>query len=217
MRFQPGQSGNPAGRPLGSRNKKTIAMEEKFAEQAQKAVDDILLLSGGGHPVAMRICAEWVRPTGTNQALGLELPPVECADDAQAALQTVLAAFGRGEMTVRQLPVMLASVDRAVRIAERIVQLRQREWEGMRTRGETHPSMLPHPVPDPMEPIFAAIARGEDPFPDDPAPAAREANQEGLHSPVNSGEESLRPRAQASGGAGGGRSEPGGGFFFAPP
>jgi hypothetical protein len=34
MQFQPGQSGNPAGRPPGARNKKTLAMEEMLAEHA---------------------------------------------------------------------------------------------------------------------------------------------------------------------------------------
>ena len=89
-----------------------------------------------------------------------------------------------------------------------------------------------------MEPIFAAIERGEDPFPDDPAPAASAATDESLYSPVNSSGEgtpgtaeaaptpadpsaagddglSLPPRAQASGGEGGERSEPGGGLLHA--
>ena len=35
MKFQPGQTGNPAGRPPGSRNKKTIALEEAFEEHAE--------------------------------------------------------------------------------------------------------------------------------------------------------------------------------------
>src|SRR5215831_11082046 len=131
MRFQPGQSGNPTGRPPGARNKKTIAMEEKFAEQAQATVDRICYLAGGGHAVAMRICAEWVRPTGTNQALELELPEVQCSDDARAALNIVLAAFACGAITVRQFPVVLAGLERAVRIAERIAQMRERERAGM--------------------------------------------------------------------------------------
>src|SRR5437660_12316337 len=34
MKFQPGQSGNPAGRPPGARNKTTIAREQELAERA---------------------------------------------------------------------------------------------------------------------------------------------------------------------------------------
>ena len=54
MKFQPGQSGNPAGRPLGSRNKKTIAVEELLAEQAEAAVKNILRRADGGCPIAKR-------------------------------------------------------------------------------------------------------------------------------------------------------------------
>src|SRR5215470_5779897 len=98
MKFQPGQSGNPAGRPLGARNKKTIAREEALAEQAEKAVDRIVYLAGGGHAAAMRICAEWVKPGGGSRALALELPRITCADDAQNAFDMVIDAFGRGEI-----------------------------------------------------------------------------------------------------------------------
>jgi hypothetical protein len=188
MRFQPGQSGNPAGRPPGARNKKTIAMEEELAARAHEAVDRIVLFAKGGNAAAMRICAEWVRPTGTNRPLELELPEVQCSDDARVVLNIVLAAFACGAITVRQFPVVLGGLERAVRIAERIQQLAEREQKGRQIRGETHPSLPPHPVPDPMEPIFAAIARGEDPFPEDAGAAEANGEGEALYSPVNSDE-----------------------------
>jgi hypothetical protein len=137
----------------------------------------------------MRICAEWARPSGTNRSPALELPPITCSDDAQAALQTVLEAFGNGEITVRELPVVLGGVERAVRIAERIQQMRERERVGRQIRGELHPGMLPRPVPDPMQAIFDAVARGEDPFPDDPEASAYVATGERLYAPFNSGAE----------------------------
>jgi hypothetical protein len=193
MKFQPGQSGNPAGRPPGALNKKTIAMEEQLAERASKAVDNIVFLAERGNPVAMRICGEWVRPN--SRALALELPPITCSDDAQAALQTALEAFGSGAITVRELPTVLGGVERAVRIQ----QMRERERTGRQIRGELHPGMLPRPVPDPMQPIFDAIARGEDPFDDDSAPDTSAPTSEGLYSPVNSsGEETSGPAAEAS-------------------
>jgi hypothetical protein len=34
--FEPGQSGNPAGRPKGSRNRSTLALEAIFEGEAEK-------------------------------------------------------------------------------------------------------------------------------------------------------------------------------------
>src|SRR5215467_4040431 len=122
MQFQPGQSGNPAGRPPGARNKKTIAMEEIFAVTAEDTAKAIVARAQCGDTAAMRICMDRTPPA-------LELPPVQCAADAQQALNMVIAAFSRGAITVRQFPSMIAAVERMTRTAERIQDLREREDE----------------------------------------------------------------------------------------
>src|ERR1051326_6582355 len=185
MRFQPGQSGNPAGRPPGSRNKETVAREEELARKAAKAAESIVFFAGRGDAVAMRIVAEWARPSGTNRSPGLELPPITCSDDAQVALDTVLVAFGDGALTSRELPVVLGGVERAVRIADRIQQMRAREREGRQIRGELQPGMLPKPTGEPDPLVEALRAAGED-VPEYLA-AAHDLALAGLYSPVNSG------------------------------
>src|SRR5262245_53796264 len=99
MRFEPGQSGNPAGRPAGARNKKTIAVEEMLAEETEAAVKKILRMAEEGDPTAMRLCMERMSPTGANRRLALELKRVKTADDAEAALQLVLDAFASAEIS----------------------------------------------------------------------------------------------------------------------
>ena len=41
MRFQPGQSGNRAGRPLGAPNKRTIARQQVFKATAEQSCTDL--------------------------------------------------------------------------------------------------------------------------------------------------------------------------------
>ena len=59
---------------------------------------------------------ERMSPTGPNRRLALELPPIKSADDAEAALQQVLEAFGRGEISIKELTHMLAAIGRLVRV-----------------------------------------------------------------------------------------------------
>src|SRR5438270_487582 len=52
MTFLPGQSGNPAGRAAGSRNKKTLAAEAALFDHAQELVDDLVDRARRGEPAA---------------------------------------------------------------------------------------------------------------------------------------------------------------------
>jgi Family of unknown function (DUF5681) len=200
MKFQPGQSGNPAGRPPGSRNKATIAREQALAERAHKAAGSIITWAERGNAVAMRIVGEWAQPRGTNRSPALELPSITCSADAQAALDTVLVAFGEGALTSRELPVVLGGVERAVRITDRIQQMREREHErykALRGPHGLHPDMLPKPTGEPDPVVEAMRAAGEEvPWYLAAADAANRRHA-GLYSPVNSNGESLPPRAQA--------------------
>jgi len=75
MTFKPGQSGNPAGRATGSRNKQTLAAEALLFEHAQALVEDLVKRAKNGEPAAMRLAMERILPTGRGRPLPIELPP----------------------------------------------------------------------------------------------------------------------------------------------
>jgi hypothetical protein len=218
MKFQPGESGNPAGRPVGSRNKKTIAVDEMLAEQTEAAVQKILKKAEDGDPTAMRLCMERMSPTGANRRLGLELPRINGVDDADAAVQLVLDAFAREEISIRELACMLAAVDRLVRLGDHVEQMRfnekfrreadQRDWETFNHEPPYHdtPAALAREAAAAARPCCCHAANGHS----IPSTAAAETGNyraagparsgERLHSPVNpAGADSTPPARQGNG------------------
>jgi hypothetical protein len=110
MTFQPGQSGNPAGRAVGSRNKKTLAVEAALFEHAQELVDDLVARAKRGEPAAMRLAMERILPAGRGRPLPIELPPVRSGEDAYAAAGVIMDALKEGALSAREAVDLLAVV-----------------------------------------------------------------------------------------------------------
>src|ERR1043166_1027416 len=102
MKFQPGQSGNPAGRPLGSLNKKTLATQDAFEEKAQEIVDNVIERARNGDLSAERLVMERAVPTGRNRRFAIALPVIKTADDAEAALAVVMDELAAGKLAVHE-------------------------------------------------------------------------------------------------------------------
>lgn len=129
--FKPGQSGNPGGRPVGSKHKATLAMEalmEGQAEQlAQAAVDKAL----EGDSAALRLCLERLFPVRKGRPIQFDLPPVKTAHDILTAQASVLGAVSDGTLTPDEgntVSGMLETKRRAletVEIEERLSRLEE--------------------------------------------------------------------------------------------
>jgi Family of unknown function (DUF5681) len=62
MQFQKGQSGNPAGRPFGSRNKATVLMEGLLEGEAEAIARKAIEMAKGGDMAAIRMCMDRLAP-----------------------------------------------------------------------------------------------------------------------------------------------------------
>jgi len=127
MKFQPGQSGNPAGRPRGSRNRRTIASERLFDAAAETLTTTVIELAGQGHPVALRLAMERICPT-KDRPVGFELPGMATAADAVAAMGSVVRGVADGDLTPRdaaQLAAVIQAFARTLSTAELEHELRE--------------------------------------------------------------------------------------------
>ena len=119
--FDKGQSGNPAGRRSGSRNRASLAAEFLLEGQSealtQKAVERAL----EGSDLALKLCLDRILAPRRERTVQFALPPIESPADLTAALGAVAAAVADGALTpgeARDLSQVAATFIRAIETAD---------------------------------------------------------------------------------------------------
>jgi hypothetical protein len=118
MTFQPGQSGNPAGRPRGARGKATILAEQMFEGEAEAIIRAAIDRAKAGDAAAVRVCLDRVAPRPRHRAVPFELPPLHSAQSVLSALADIAAAVSRGDLTPAEADSVSKLLDRYVRTLE---------------------------------------------------------------------------------------------------
>lgn len=105
--WKPGQSGNPAGKPKGTRHKVTMAVEALLDGEAKKLTRKAVELALAGDTVALRLCLERLAPPRKDRPIAIELPDnAETIQDAAAMVGAILQAAARGEITPSEAAAM---------------------------------------------------------------------------------------------------------------
>ena len=131
-----GESGNPAGRPAGSRNKATLLLEELLEGEGDAITRKAIELALRGDPNALRLCLERIYPTRKERLIDLPLPDVQTAQDARAALSLILNAVGKGQITPGEgetLTVIVESQNQAIQAKDwenRLIELEKSAKKG---------------------------------------------------------------------------------------
>ncbi len=121
MTFQKGQSGNPAGRPLGARGKAALFVEAMFEGEAEDIIRMAIVKAKEGDLAAVRLCLDRIAPRPKDRVVPFELPPLRSAQSALDATAEIAAAVARGDMSPAQAEDVSRLVDRYLTTLEAVV------------------------------------------------------------------------------------------------
>ena len=123
-----GVSGNPAGRPVGSRNKSTLFLEELLRSQQEALIEKAVDLALHKDDTrALTLCIERLLPALKERRIELQLPPVRNHQQATEALSTILTGIGEGQITPGEGAILAGIVEKQQRALEtqRAEEMRQ--------------------------------------------------------------------------------------------
>jgi len=135
-RFPPGQSGNPAGRKAGSRNKVTALAEKLLEDDSKEVVEAVVKAAKGGDMTAARLVLERIAPVRRGRSIVLSLPKIKDAADVGDAISVVIEAMGRGELSAEEAQAVASVVE----IRRRAIETTDHEARLKALENETHGS-----------------------------------------------------------------------------
>jgi len=130
--FPKGTSGNRAGRPPGSRNRATLAIEALLDGEAEALMRKATELALAGDIPALRLCIERIHPPRKERLIHFDVGPIQNAEQAREAMHNVFRAVGEGQVTPREgellvnMIVAQASLVSTADLERRVEELEQR-------------------------------------------------------------------------------------------
>ena len=117
-RFKPGQSGNPSGRPQGSRHKATILAEKMMSQDAEDIVKAVIAAARNGDLTAARLILDRIYPPRKDSPIQLDLPCLKNTGDAVDYMKAIMSGVSDGLVTPSEAVTLSGLVDSFVRALE---------------------------------------------------------------------------------------------------
>lgn len=113
--FEPGQSGNPAGRPKGIKDRRT-ELRQMMLDEAPALIAKVVELAKEGDATALRICLERIVPPAKAKDDPIALPGL--TDSLADNSREVVRALAKGDLTPEEAATVLQALASQVRIIE---------------------------------------------------------------------------------------------------
>ncbi len=187
-RFVPGQSGNPAGKLPGTRNRATLLRAALDGEDGPAMARVIIDKAVAGDVVTARFCLDRLEPRPRSRAITIDLPEGARACDVLAAYDATVGAMMDGEIT----PDEAVQVTRVLDGRRKAIEAAWREKAREEARADTtehSPSGARRDegmalvVSDPNHLHFACISRSPPPSASSQKPREARAAQSRLSRP----------------------------------
>jgi hypothetical protein len=108
-RYAPGSSGNPSGRPRGSRNRVSELAHDLLGGAAEEVVQRLIVMARDGDRFALRLVLDRVAPVRRDRRVDLaELRDVSTAADLVIASGQVIALAASGDLTLEESRAFMA-------------------------------------------------------------------------------------------------------------
>jgi hypothetical protein len=132
MQFEKGQSGNPAGRMPGSKNRSTLMTEALLEGEAEVLLRAAVSRALEGDAVALRLCLDRISPRLRlrEDPIEFDLPQINSVEDLLPALSAIAAGVAAGKLTAEQAGHLSQLVHRwteAVQVVDFETRLRKLE------------------------------------------------------------------------------------------
>jgi hypothetical protein len=114
-RFDKGTSGNPRGRPGGSRNRSTLAAEAMLEGEAEQLTRKLLDRAHDGDLTALKLCLDRILPARRERVIQFELPPLNSTSDTPKAMAAIIGAVAQGEITLSEAAELVKLVEAFIR------------------------------------------------------------------------------------------------------
>jgi hypothetical protein len=107
MAFQPGVSGNPAGKPVGAKDRRT-SLRKLFEDRAEELINKAIEMALGGDTVALKLCLERCVSRKKDEPVEFHLPrDITNGDSLILIGANILRTMEKGKITPEQAKTLL--------------------------------------------------------------------------------------------------------------